>query len=164
MESKAVEQTVSGTFVARAVYGLITVLAVLQAMSVHPPNPWVGAISLFGTTLVVALIEVYAHVIGEMLGRRQPLGRQDLVHIWGDAAPVLVGAQGPTVILVLAGLGVMSMPTAITIAQVVAFLTLFGYGWRIGQLLDARFSRRLLSGLVLLAIGGILVGIKAALH
>jgi hemolysin III len=133
-------------------------------MELHPPGAWRGAITLFGTTLVVALIEVYAETIGEMLGRSGRLGRQDVAHMWHDAAPVMVGAQGPTVVLVLSALGLMSVETAIDIAQVIAFLTLFGYGWRIGQLLDRRWTRQLFSGLILIAIGGLLVGIKAAFH
>lgn len=155
---------VSSTFVARAVYGLITVLAVLQAMELHPPEAWRGAVSLFGTTLAVALIEVYAETIGEMLGTKTRLSRGDLVHIWHDAAPVLAGAQGPTIVLLLSAFGLMSVETAIDIAQLIAFVTLFGYGWRIGQMLDARLSRQLLSGLILIAIGGLLVGIKTAFH
>ena len=158
------EPAISERFVARAVYGLITVLAVLQAMELHPPDAWRGAITLFGTTLAVALIEVYAEAIGVLLGRSGRLDRQELAHMWHEAAPVMVGAQGPTVVLVLSALGLMSVETAIDIAQVVAFLTLFGYGWRIGQLLDQRWTRQVASGLILVAIGGLLVGIKAAFH
>jgi hemolysin III len=163
-ESGPDEPVISERFVARAVYGLITVLAVLQGFELHPPDAWRGAVTLFGTTLVVALIEVYAETIGMMLGRSSRLGRQDVAHMWHDAAPVMVGAQGPTVVLVLSALGLMSVETAIDIAQVIAFVTLFGYGWRIGQLLDRRWTRQLLSGLLLLAIGALLVGIKSAFH
>lgn len=84
--------------------------------------------------------------------------------MWHDAAPVMVGAQGPTVVMILSALGLMSVETAIDIAQLIAFLTLFGFGWRIGQLLDSRLSRQLISGLILVAFGGLFVGIKAAFH
>lgn len=158
------KRPVSSNLVARAVYGLITVLAVLQAMELHPPEAWRGAVTIFGTTLAIALIEVYAETIGELLGGRHRLARNDLVHFWHDATPVLVGAQGPTIVLILSALGLMSVETAIDIAQLVAFVTLFVYGWRIGQMLDVPIVRRVLSGLILVAIGGLLVGIKAAFH
>lgn len=155
---------VNSTFVARAVYGLITVLAVLQTMELHPPEPWRAAVTVFGTTLAIALIEVYAETIGELLGRRDRLARKDLVHFWHDATPVLVGAQGPTIALILSALGVMSVETAIDIAQLVAFATLFAYGWRVGQMLNVPIVRRIVSGLVLVGIGVLLVLIKAAFH
>jgi len=46
----------------------------------------------------------------------------------------------------------------------VAILKLFGYGWRIGKLLHERWPRQLLSGLLLVAIGGLVVGVKAGFH
>jgi hypothetical protein len=162
--SGANRPNVSSTFVARAIYGLITVLAVLQTMELHPPEAWRGAVSIFGTTLAVALIEVYAEAIGELLGRRGRLARTDLAHFWEDASPVIVGAQGPTIILLLSALGLMDVETAIDVAQVVAFVTLFAYGWHIGENLGVSVFRRLLSGLALVAIGSILVVIKAAFH
>jgi hemolysin III len=158
------EQRVSHAYVTRAVYGLVTVLAVLQAMELHPPSAWAGVITLFGTTLAVALVETYAHSIATMLAEEHPLSLHELRDIWHDVAPVLTGAQGPTVPLLLAAFGVISVEYAIDLAQLIAFLLLFGYGWRIGTLLDNRRSRHLLSGVMLLAIGGIIVGIKAAFH
>jgi len=152
------------TYVAGAVYGLITVLAVLQTMQLHPPKAWQAAVTVFGTTLVIALIDVYADAIGALLGQETRLTRNHLVEFWHEATPVLVGAQGPTVVLILSALGVMSVDRAIDVAQVVAFATLFAYGWRIGQKLDVPIPRRVVSGLVLIAIGGVLVLIKAAFH
>ena len=155
---------VSHVPVARAVYGLVTVLAVLQVMELHPPSAWRGAISLFGTTLAVALVDVYAESIAEMLAHRHHLSSDDLRSIWRDATPVLVGAQAPTVLLVVAGIGLLDVEDAIDLAQLVAFVLLFGFGWRVGTLLHESRTRQLLSGLYLVAIGGIIVGIKAAFH
>lgn len=158
------DHRVSQSFVTRAVYGLVTVLAVLQAMERHPPAPWVGVITLLGTTVAVALVEAYAHSIGAMLAGRHAMSLQELREIWHDVAPVITGAQAPTVVLLLSAFGLIPVDLAIGVAQVVAFLLLFGYGWRISALLSDRWPRHLLGGLVLVAIGGIIVGIKAAFH
>ena len=58
--------------------------------------------------------------------------------------------------LLLSALGLFPVERAITIVEVVAFLFLFlfGYGW----------LRQLISGLLLIAIGGLIVGIKAVFH
>ena len=58
---------VSGTPVSRAIYGLITVLAVLQIMELHPPSPWQGTVTLLGTTIAVALADAYSDSIAMML-------------------------------------------------------------------------------------------------
>ena len=36
-------------------------------MEEHPPEAWRGALTLFGTTLAVALAENYAEIIARML-------------------------------------------------------------------------------------------------
>jgi hemolysin III len=158
------EVRVRHSFVARAVYGLVTVLAVLQAMELHPPPPWVGVVTLLGTTVAVALVEAYAHSIATILTVQHGLSREEVHEIGREVAPVLIGAQAPTIVLLLAAFNLLPMELAIDLAQLVAFVLLFGYGWRVGALLDNRWPRQLLSGLLLIAIGGIIVGIKAAFH
>jgi hemolysin III len=150
--------------VSRAIYGLMTVLAVLQVMELHPPSAWQAAVSLFGTTLAVALVDAYADSIAEMLSRGRTLLWDELRAIGRDVAPILVGAQGPTLVMILSALGLLTVDDAIDLAQAVAFLFLFGYGWRVGKLLHEHWARRLVSGLILVAIGGFIVGIKAAFH
>lgn len=163
-ELTATGPVVGQTPVARAIYGVITVMAVLQVMELHPPSAWRGAIMLFGTTVAVALVDTYSESVAEMLTEQRSLVWDDLRAIGRDVAPVLVGAQGPTVLLLLSAFGLLSVDLAITLAQVVVFVLLFGFGWRVGQLLHEHWLRQLASGLFLVAIGGLAVGIKAAFH
>jgi hemolysin III len=99
-----------------------------------------------------------------MLAHGRTLSWDELRAIGRDVGPILVGAQGPTLLLVLSALGLLDVEDAIDLAQVVAFVFLFGYGWRVGMLLHEHWARRLVSGLILVAIGGFIVGIKAAFH
>lgn len=154
----------SRSFVAHAIYGEITILAGLQVMEVHPPSAWRGALTLFGTTLAVALVHIYADGIADMLDRKGRLTRHDLAETVRDVAPVLVGTQGPTILLILSAFGLMPVVNAIDLAQVAVFVSLFGYGWHIGSLIDGRWTRRLLSALVLTTIGALIVGVKVAFH
>ena len=77
---------------------------------------------------------------------------------------MLVGAQAPTLVLLLSAVGLFPVETALNLAQGVIVLLLFGYGLRVGQLLHHHWLRHVVSGLVLLAIAGLLVGIKAVFH
>ena len=163
-ELAAPEQRVRHAPVSRAIYGLITVLAVLQVFAVHQPSAWHGTVTLFGTTLAVALADAYSDSIAAMLSAQRSLSWEDLREIAHDVWPILVGAQGPTLLLLLSAFGLISVELAITLAQVVAFLLLFGYGWRVGHMLHEDRPRQLASGLLLVAIGGLAVGIKAAFH
>jgi hypothetical protein len=43
------DKTFDKDFVAKAIYGLITVLAVVLVMEEHPPTAWIAAGTLFGT-------------------------------------------------------------------------------------------------------------------
>lgn len=106
---------------AKAIYGLVTVLAVLVTMEDHPPVAWRGAITLFGATLAVALVDTYSETIAGMLSSQRRLSRDELREIWRDVSPVLVGAQAPTLILLVSAIGLFSVERAITIAEVVAF-------------------------------------------
>lgn len=152
------------TAVAKAIYGLMTVLAVLVVMDDHPPVPWRGAITLFGTTLAVALVDTYAETVAGMLSHQRRPSRGELREIWRDVSPVLIGAQAPTLVLLSAAIGLIPVERAITVAEGVAFLLLFGYGWRVGTTLHRNRFPQLLSGLLLVAIGGLIIGIKAAFH
>lgn len=154
----------SKTAVAKAIYGLITVLAVLVVMDDHPPAAWRGAVTLFGTTLAVALVDTYSETIAGMLAHQRRPSRGELRAIWHDVSPVLVGAQAPTMVLLAAAFGLLSVGLALTVAEAVAFVLLFGYGWRVGTTLHRNRLPQLLSGLGLVAIGGLIVGIKAAFH
>jgi hemolysin III len=150
--------------VSKAIYGVITVLAVLQIMKAHPPSAWSGAVFLFGTTVAVALVDAYSESIAIMLAKERSLTLADLREIRHEVAPVLVGAQAPTILLIVSGFGLISVERAIMLAQVVAFMLLFSYGWRVGSLLHEDWLRRIGSGLILVGIGAIAVGIKAMFH
>ncbi len=148
----------------KAIYGLITVLAVLVVMQQHPPVAWRGAVTLFGTTLAVALVDAYAATISAMLSQRRALADEEKSAIWHSVVPVMAGAQAPTFVLLLSALGFYTVERAITGAEIVVVLFLFGYGLRVGQLLHQHWLRQLISGMALVAIAGLVVTIKVLFH
>ena len=145
---------------AKAIYGVITVLAVLDVMADHPPSAWRAAVILFGTTFAVALIDVYAESIAVVLKGARP----DLREIWHEVSPVLIGAQAPTLVMLAAALGAFTVERAVQVSQLLSFLILFGYGWNVGRALHVHWHRQLASGLLLVAIGALIVAIKVAVH
>ena len=155
---------ISSHAIEKAIYGLVMVLAVLVVMREHPPVAWRGAVTLFGTTLAVALVDAYAATISSMLAQRRALADEEKGAIWRSVVPVMAGAQAPTIVLLLSAFGLYGVGRAITIAEIVVVLFLFGYGLRVGQLLHQHWLRQLISGLALVAIAGFVVAVKVLFH
>ena len=158
------EKLFNQAFVAKSLYGSITLLAVLLSLEDHLPTAWHGASLLFGTALSVALAEAFSESISQVIAGKKQLDRAELVEIWHETRPILAAAYLPLLMMVLAGLELFSVATAITIAKGLIYITLFVYGVRIGYLLHGRKLRMLLAGVFTLSIGGLLGLIKLLFH
>jgi hypothetical protein len=156
--------SVRTTFVAKAIYGLITVQALLVVMEEHPPTPLSGAMTLLGATLAVALIDTYSEIIAEALAQKHMVSRDEVREILRSVSPVLVGSQAPTLMFLLSAIGLWSVEQAIQLAQLVTFLFLFVFGVQIGRLLHTHWLRQVLSGIFLVAVAGMIVGVKILFH
>ena len=99
-------------FVAKSLYGSITLLAVLLSLEDHLPTAWHGASLLLGTALSVALAEAFSESIGQVIAGQKQLDRAELVEIWHETRPVLSAAYLPLLMIVLVGFGLFSVSTA----------------------------------------------------
>ncbi|MBX3069134.1 MAG: hypothetical protein KF883_01400 [Thermomicrobiales bacterium] len=102
--------------------------------------------------------------IAAMLARDHSLSWDEVSEILHDVAPVLIGSQVPTLVVLLAVVGLIGHETALQLASAAAFILLFGYGFAVGRMLGGSLIRQVGSGLVLVVIGALIVGIKAAFH
>ena len=151
-------------FISKSLYGSITLLAVLLSLEDHLPTAWHGASLLFGTALSVALAEAFSESISQVIAGKKKLDRAELIEIWHETRPVLLAAYLPLLMMVLAGVGLLSVPTAINLAEGLIYVTLFIYGLRIGYLLHGRKLRMFLAGVFTLGIGGLIGIIKLLFH
>ena len=119
---------------------------------------------MFGTALSVVLAEAFSESISQVIAGKKRLDRAELIEIWHETRPVLLAAYLPLLMMVLAGVGWLSVPTAITLAKSLIYATLFVYGLRIGYLLHGRKMRMFLAGVFTLGIGGLLGLIKLLFH
>ena len=158
------DKTFDKDFAAKAIYGLISVLAVLLIMEEHPPTAWKAAGLLFGTVLVLAMAETYSGTIAETIAGQRKLDGQEILEIWHDTRSILLTANLPTLAIVLSGAGLYSMATALLIAKSAIYLALFCYGLQVGHLLHASRWRIFLSGLFTAGIGALIGLMKFLLH
>lgn len=125
-----------GHYAARCVYGAILVLALLLALQQHPPGPFHAALLVAGTILAVLAAETYADLLGVEVDMGRPPTRDQRREKLRELAVVTGAAEGPVLVLVLAGLGLMDKQLAF---QVAVWIT-------IGLLFLAGFLARWLSG------------------
>lgn len=104
-------------FAAKAIYGSISVLAVVLVMEAHPPTAWQASLTLFGTTLAIALAETYSETIGDIIAHRRRLDAHELKAIWHGTRPILLSANLPTLILLLSASGLLSISVALGVAE-----------------------------------------------
>ena len=150
--------------VSKAIYGSISVLAVLLVMEEHPPAAWRAAVTLFGSALAIALAEAYSETVAEMISRRARLTGAELGAVWRSARPILLAANLPTLFLLLSAAGLYSVPSALLIAEYAVYAALFVYGAWSGRLLHGTWWRSLLGGLFTLAVGALIGLIKYFFH
>lgn len=151
-------------YVSKAIYGSISVLAVLLVMEEHPPGVWQAALTIFSTTLAIALAEAYSETIAQVLTQQKRLDTHETHAIWRHTQPILLSANLPTVILLLSATGLYSVTVALNIAEFAIYLALFLYGLRVGQLLHGSWWRNLLTGLSALVLGALIGLVKYLVH
>lgn len=154
-------QDVNRPVAVKVIYGLFIVMPILTLMRDHPPSAGRAVVVVLGTTLIFTFAETYAVMVGAMLHQKRWLNRKEILKIWRHEAPMLVGTQPPTVVLILSALGFLPADQAIDNALWVLVLFLFGYGLWVGHILHVQPLLQLLSGLLLVGLAYIIVAFKA---
>ncbi|MEU6892426.1 hypothetical protein ABZ934_11645 [Streptomyces sp. NPDC046557] len=80
------------------------------------------------------------------------------------SAPLLLSAVGPLVLILLSGLGVMGLRTALLVAAAVDVGVLLGRGWYGGVRMGGTTAAALPAGVAYAAIGGAVVLVKTVGH
>jgi len=160
----ALEAHLGSHQVSRVVYGSIIGLAVVLVLEVHPPDALAVVASLVATALAVGLAELYSELVGEetRLRRRVPL--RDVTHVLDDVAAVAFGIAFPAVFFLLAAAGALELDTAFALARWSGLGLIGAYGFLAARLSGAGLLSSLVHGLVIGAVAGALIIVKALIH
>ena len=124
-----------GGAIAGSVYGAIVAMATIAAGSRGADTePWELAIAVAVTVLVLWVAHVYSHALGESLDRGKRLDRAELADIARREWAIPAAAVGPIAALVLAGLDVLAVRTALWVALGIGVATLAVVGLRLSRL------------------------------
>ncbi len=153
----------ASTDVSSAIYGalLATVLVAAQARG-DVPVARVGLFVFFGV-FAFWLTDVWAGIVG--LRIRGPITRAEVVGVARAEFPMLVAALPPVIALAVAPLGWATTDQALNLALAVAVVQLFLWGLAVGLAVGRGWAMAIGVGLVDLALGLLIVGLKlAVLH
>ncbi|MGH8939008.1 MAG: hypothetical protein ACRDV2_06625, partial [Actinomycetes bacterium] len=150
-----------GHYAARSVYGAIVVLAMLLALEEHPPGPLQAALVVAGTVLAVLVAEAYAELLGLEVGLGRPASRAERRAKLRDLGVMTIAAEGPVLVFVLAGLGLIDEDRAFRLAVWITIGMLFLEGFLARRMAGRSLPESLRSAC---AVGGIGIALAVFKH
>ena len=160
----AIEDHLGSRDVARVIYGTIIGLALVVALDQHPPTATQATAAIVVTAIAVGLAEMYSEFVATETRERRPVGRSEVRQLATDSAAVSFGACFPAVFFVLAAFEVIGTGTAFTLAKWTGLGLICSYAFVAARLAGSGVYRSLLHSVVLGAVGGALIAVKALLH
>ena len=161
---RVLEDHLGSPQVSRVIYGSIIGLALVVALEVHPPPMRVVIAALLATAVAVGLAELYSEIVGTETRTRRRVERQQVREYLDDMVAVAFGIAFPAIFFVLASAGAFEPETAFTLAKWSGLGLIGGYGFLAARLAGQSLAVSLLQALVVGAIGGLLIAIKAIVH
>jgi hypothetical protein len=169
-EAEHAEQTTQGWRGARngnfaaAVYGSILAAAVVASLDVGDVSAGDMIAALGATMLVFWLAHVWAEGMADRMRDPSPYSWRRLRAVASWHWPMVQAATGPLIALALAGLNVLSLDTAVTVALSVCVAQLVGWGVAVGRRTFGSWPASLLSGAVDGLLGAVLIVLKTLVH
>ena len=161
---RVLEDHLGSQQVSRVIYGSIIGLALVVALEAHPPPMRIVVAALLATALAVGLAELYSEIVGTETRTRRRVAREEVRVFLDEMVAVAFGVAFPAVFFVLAGAGAFEPDTAFKLAKWSGLGLIGGYGFLAARLAGQSLAVSLFQALVVGAIGGLLIAIKAIVH
>ena len=147
-----------------AIYGTVIAMSVLAYLGDHEPGPWVTALTVAGTGIVIFLAEAYAEVVGRAYtGVAAPSAHEVRVALQHSSWAAVPGLVAAAVLLVLALLRV-DLSTRIDITLWVGVAALALCSALAGRSTHRRPAVRVAWTVASILVGSTIVALKAAVH
>ena len=113
---------------AHAIYGLIIVTTALAADRAFAEDAFAALVTVWGAGLVLLCAHLYSALVAELGTKGRLLSHAEQHILIADNLPLLASVVIPTVLLIIAGLGVMELELAISLSIAAAVVALFLVG------------------------------------
>ena len=160
MDSGAVERRSERS--AHAIYGLIIITSALVADREHVDDPLTALAVVWGAGLVLLLAHLYSAFVGEAGTRGRLLSHAERHLLIADNVPVLWSIVTPTILIALAGLGLIELALAIDISIVAAVLGLLVVGVLQSRQSGASVATQAVIGFIGVVVGVIVIVLEVA--
>ena len=156
---------VDGHRLAEFVYGTVTGLVAITGIGAHPEDGWAGTAGI----VVAGAIAIWlAHGYSIMLSKRLTLGRrlsgQETSQVFRGSWPIVIAGLVLAIPMLLSGLGLWTLDTAVAIAGWLGVAVLALVGLLAGSLTHETWPRRLLTAGVYAGLGLLVVTIEFVAH
>jgi hypothetical protein len=146
-------------------YGTVLVLAVIIAVT---KSGRAGSDIVLGGIVVTSFVFFVVHVYADTLASRVRYPDRSWLDLAGEhahhEAPILEAPVLPAIPLLLGVAGVLERQTAAWAAIGMGLVGLFAWGVALGRALGYRSAGPVLFGLLNVALGGMMVGLKVLVH
>jgi hypothetical protein len=150
--------------IAGTIYGTVVVLGVLAAGSESSSiDAWELDVIMVATVVVLWVAHLYAHAIAESLNAGRRLQWAGVSELGRREFSIVLAAFLPALALLLGAVGIVSDANAVWLALVLGTITLAVQGLRYARMADLGIPATLLVVGVNLALGLVIVALKAAL-
>ena len=150
--------------VSRVIYGAIIGLALVLALQPHPAEASAVAGALGATAVAVGLAELYSELVGA--GTRSPrsIDRALVTHTLQDVLAVALAIAFPAVFFLMASADWIELDTAFTLAKWTGLGLIGFYGFCGARVSGRSWLGSAASACVVVAIGALLIALKALVH
>jgi hypothetical protein len=149
--------------IAGTVYGTIVVMSTLAAGSSADPDAWRLAVFVLVSVTVFWLAHVYSHTLAESIQRGHRLDVAELRSVARRELAIVLAAVAPIAALVAGALDLLEESTAIWLAMLIGLATLAVTGARYATIEQLSRTGTVAVIAINLAIGLVIVGLKAGL-
>ncbi len=154
-------ETIDGHRLAEFVYGTVTGMVALAAMSTHPKEGWLETV--FAVILGASAIWL-AHAYSIMLSKRVTAGRRltrdEVLHTMRGSWPIVSAGVVLAVPLMLCGLGLWSVETGLALSGYLGVVMLALCGMLAGVITKETWTHRLLLAAVYGGLGVAVVAVE----
>ncbi len=147
------------------IYGAILVLSLLMALEETADAPFRPAIILFGSVLAVTLAKAFSELLAHALQTcERILTPKAWAAAWAGSRATLAVANLPTLVILVAGVGLIDLSSAVAVSQLYCVAILVVLGARVGWAINPKSWLPVGGAAFAGGTGSALAALKYAIH
>lgn len=151
----------SGSRVAKSLYGLITVHAVLVVLSLGDYGVLQILWTIMGTITFISIAEAYSEIVGRHIDKHSPMRTREFMQVWCESRYLFLGSLTIVFFFLLALFDIITKDLAFTLSYLSSAFVLFFYGVYYGIGADEGWVRSLLMGFLNAGLVYIIILLKS---